>query len=53
MGAAGNLVLDPDSSTLAPWLPGRYLVRVSLPAGFTSGEVALQVGQTVSASRLF
>lgn len=50
---AGSMTLEPESSTLAPWVPGRYLVTVKLPGGFSAGEVALRAGQAVSAARPF
>ncbi len=45
---AGDLELAPDLAGLAPWIPGRYRVRVSLPAGVVPAQVRLKAGNAVS-----
>lgn len=45
---AGETEFEPALAALAPWIPGRYRVRVTLPAGLVSTQVRIKAGSAVS-----
>lgn len=50
---SGETELEPSYAALAPWIPGRYTVRVSMPSGLVPRSLRLKAGNAISPASTF